>query len=1250
MSLFGPPDVDKLKAKGDIKGLIKALGYQRDWQVRVSAARALGEIGDARAVEALIGALGEQHADMRKAAAEALGKIGDARAVEPLVAALKDEQKDVRLAATEALRTIGAPAVEPLTAALKARKKNERLVAIAVLGKIGDARAVEPLAGALKDRAWSVRRAAAEALGGIGDARAVEPLVAALKDEQENVRTAAAEALSKLGRQPDETESDTVPRTATDTPAVSPPPASAPAVITSVGPAPEPGTEARVVRVFVSSTFRDMAAERDELVKRTFPALRSLCEARGVTWGEVDLRWGVTDEQAAEGQVLPICLAEIRGCRPYFIGLLGERYGWVPEALDPALVEQEPWLAAQAGRSVTELEILHGVLNEPAMATHTFFYLRDPAYVADRSPDQYSEVASAEEIAALGAEAAARKATEREAKLAALKERLRASGLPLREDYPDPQALGELVLADLTAVIEQRFPAGSAPHPLEREAAEHEAFAASRSGVYIGRADYFSRLDAHAAGEEPPLVVVGESGGGKSALLANWALQYRASHADELVLLHFIGASPASTDWAAMVRRLMGELAARLGFEIEVPDDPGALRLAFAGGLHRAAAKGRVVLVIDAVNQLEDREGALDLAWLPPVIPANVRLVLSTLPGRSLAAIEGHAYPALAVEPLEAAERERLIVDYLASYTKALDPALRERLASSPQCANPLYLRALLDELRLWGEHETLGARIEHYLAAPTVDALYELILARYEQDYERERPALVRDAFALLWAARRGLSESELLDLLGSAGEPLPRAHWSPLFLAAASALTSRSGLLGFFHDYLRQAVAHRYLGDEQAARAAHLRLADYFAARELSARQIDELPWQLARAQAWQRLFELLADTEFLEVAWHADRFEVQAAWAQVETGSELRMLDAYGLMVKAHARLGMGPAVIFPYPQVFIVATLFSAAGHPEEALPLLAYLAGRCRHLGDAGSLQNTLNSAALTLRALGDVEGAMALLKEAEQICREHGDSTGLAMSLSNQASIIKTRGDLDGAMALFEEAERICRELGDLDGLHVALGGQGVIIVALGDLDGAMALFKEDERICRELGDLDGLQVSLGNRAVNLEVRGDLDGAMALQEEKERICRELGDAANLQACLGNQGIILRERGDLDGAMALHKEEERICRELGDAANLQASLNNQALILKVRGDLDGAMALFKEVEQSYRTLADPEGLAISLANQASILGSAPGWHQAALPLAEEAYRLASQHGLASLAQQIRPLLNRLQGGG
>ena len=83
----------------------------------------------------------------------------------------------------------------------------------------------------------------------------------------------------------------------------------------------------REIRVFISSTFRDMQEEREELVKQVFPQLRKLCEQRGVVWSDVDLRWGVTDEQKAEGHALPICLGEIERCWPYFIGLLGERYG-----------------------------------------------------------------------------------------------------------------------------------------------------------------------------------------------------------------------------------------------------------------------------------------------------------------------------------------------------------------------------------------------------------------------------------------------------------------------------------------------------------------------------------------------------------------------------------------------------------------------------------------------------------------------------------------------------------------------------------------------------------------------------------------------------------------------------------------------------------------------------------------------------------------------------------------------------------
>ena len=93
---------------------------------------------------------------------------------------------------------------------------------------------------------------------------------------------------------------------------------------------------------------------------------------------DVDLRWGITEEEAERGEVLPICLSEIDRARPYFVGFLGERYGWVPppDAYPSHVLESQSWLEEhRGGKSVTELEILHGVLNNPHMEGRAFFYL-----------------------------------------------------------------------------------------------------------------------------------------------------------------------------------------------------------------------------------------------------------------------------------------------------------------------------------------------------------------------------------------------------------------------------------------------------------------------------------------------------------------------------------------------------------------------------------------------------------------------------------------------------------------------------------------------------------------------------------------------------------------------------------------------------------------------------------------------------------------------------------------------------------
>ncbi len=80
-----------------------------------------------------------------------------------------------------------------------------------------------------------------------------------------------------------------------------------------------PSPSSRRIRVFISSTFRDMIAERDELMSHTWPELRRLCQERHVELVEVDLRWGIAEEQCTRKETLKLCLDEILACRPFLL-------------------------------------------------------------------------------------------------------------------------------------------------------------------------------------------------------------------------------------------------------------------------------------------------------------------------------------------------------------------------------------------------------------------------------------------------------------------------------------------------------------------------------------------------------------------------------------------------------------------------------------------------------------------------------------------------------------------------------------------------------------------------------------------------------------------------------------------------------------------------------------------------------------------------------------------------------------------
>ncbi len=184
-----------------VEPLIDVLKNDKNGSVRLYAARALGELGEISATLPLIESLQEdRNVDVRVRAARALGRLGGEEVVLPLVEALSDNNSQVCMTAADALVEIGNIAVGPLTKSLKHEKVNVRCDATRALGELGDAMAVPPLIEMLTDEWVNVRIYAVQSLGKLGESIATPALIGVLQNTEENdlVRAGAGAALGLL--------------------------------------------------------------------------------------------------------------------------------------------------------------------------------------------------------------------------------------------------------------------------------------------------------------------------------------------------------------------------------------------------------------------------------------------------------------------------------------------------------------------------------------------------------------------------------------------------------------------------------------------------------------------------------------------------------------------------------------------------------------------------------------------------------------------------------------------------------------------------------------------------------------------------------------------------------------------------------------------------------------------------------------------------------------------------------------------
>lgn len=731
----------------------------------------------------------------------------------------------------------------------------------------------------------------------------------------------------------------------------------------------------RSIRIFISSTFRDMQIEREYLIKNVFPRLRALCESRGIIWAEVDLRWGIPEDEQAEARVLPICLEEVERCRPFFIGILGERYGSILPIIAPEVIAQEPWLGQPMvqGKSATELEIIHGVLDGPATAGR-FLYFRDPQFL-DHLPAGSDRVIFESDT------------SEAACKLAELKERIRTARdegrCRLREDYRDAEQLGEWIEADLRALIEQLFLRDMVHNTAS---ATHARFAAERQRLWVGRELELQQLTATIA-DSRAVLVVAPPGGGRSAFLANWAAIWRKKNPDVLVVEHYADAHPDASSLNACCRELCLRLAEVSGQPPPSNSENEDWINIFDEQLATTALVKPLLLIIDGADRVQGSASHLFPDWLPEELPDRVRILASAdEPVECLA--EERSWPVLHLAGLRSDDRVAFIKQYLTPFGKELSTDNLQQIALAPATANPFYLTLILEELRQHGDHK-IAERIAELLAAHDICELCGLIFRRCERDYGGN---ITARALSLLATARAGLSDVELCELIGGPEGRLPQRSWSRLQLALRKVLVSREGAIVFAQREALRAARREYCAKQSERRALHREIADYFLERLDSQRAVLEVPFHLQRLKQWDELANWLGRADTIATAWRIAPDMVISAWRAVEKNSQRHVVDA---------------CVALPAALRAASLTILRRLGHWPEALTLARQIEKEAESQDDSGKrIEVLLTTGAIELEA-GAPKYAQLVFEQAEEAATDVGDQNATLHALHGQMQAIR---------------------------------------------------------------------------------------------------------------------------------------------------------------------------------------------------------------------------------------------------
>jgi hypothetical protein len=477
----------------------------------------------------------------------------------------------------------------------------------------------------------------------------------------------------------------------------------------------------------------------------------------------------------------------------------------------------------------------------------------------------------------------------------------------------------EMFLHHQQALIERELYVGE---PRARSIARvhaHQAFAASRASGFRGRHGELESIMRYVRGRDRggALVVTGKGGSGKSALLAAAAKRLGAE-SETRVFARFVGASDWDLDSRTFSEGLRQDIATAFNqASAGLPD------LSFAATLRACVKRRRVVIFVDAVDQLEEGQEWDSIGWIPEILPGNVRMVISARDGEvanRLRQRSNRRPVRLGAYPIR--DAGVLLREWVAGDGRREDPwGLCVRRLHRKQIAGvlrafrangrPLWLRLAAAEAKHW----------ESGLSCPILPNSIESMVARYRTKVLKKAGHhgswFVDRSLAFLASCRAGISESEIGRALATDREvraefraaertthrwgskdQLPPVLWSRMRSDLEPFLMQQEvdGALAlrFFHSEIADCVKRRVLRTEKQRRRIHSHLARVFvqlapsgdaligacnvtkAQDSHALRRIMEEPWHRERSGRPSAQIALLSDPVFCVAKYAANRSE--------------------------------------------------------------------------------------------------------------------------------------------------------------------------------------------------------------------------------------------------------------------------------------------------------------------------------------------------------------------------------------